>query len=70
MADEGSAMYERAISGPLSHNALLYFAYADYEESRIKYEKVHQIYSKFLEQSDVDPSLVRPLHPVQGLFPW
>nr|CAG4649981.1 EOG090X026K [Sida crystallina] len=57
LADEVSNMYERAINGPLSQNALLYFAYADYEESRIKYDKVHQIYDKYLEQNDIDPSL-------------
>ena len=58
MSEEVSNMYERAINGPLSHNALLYFAYADYEESRLKYDKAHQTYSKFLEQNDVDPTLV------------
>lgn len=37
---------------------LLYFAYADFEEGRMKYEKVHQIYEKFLEMEDADPTLV------------
>jgi cleavage stimulation factor subunit 3 len=42
----------------MSHNSLLYFAYADYEEGRIKYDKAHQIYTKYLEQHDIDPTLV------------
>ncbi len=42
----------------MSHNGLLYFAYADYEEGRIKYDKAHQIYTKYLEQHDIDPTLV------------
>ena len=58
LAEEVSNMYERAIVGPLALNALLYFAYADYEESRLKYDKSHQIYAKFLEQNDIDPTLV------------
>lgn len=42
----------------MSQNGLLYFAYADYEEGRIKYDKAHQIYTKYVEQADIDPSLV------------
>lgn len=37
---------------------LLYFAYADYEEGRLKYDKVHQIYCKYLDIQDIDPTLV------------
>lgn len=51
-------MFERATSTLLSKNMLLYFAYADYEEGRLKYEKVHQIYTKYLEINDIDPTLV------------
>lgn len=51
-------MFERATSTLLSKNMLLYFAYADYEEGRLKYEKVHQIYNKYLEIKDIDPTLV------------
>ena len=58
LAEEVSNIYERAINGPLYQNGLLYFAYADYEEGRIKYDKAHQIYSKYLEQNDIDPTLV------------
>lgn len=51
-------MFERATSTLLSKNMLLYFAYADYEEGRLKYEKVHQVYQKYLEIQDIDPTLV------------
>lgn len=51
-------MYERAVSGVLCKNMLLYFAYCDFEETRVKYEKVHSIYQKLLEVEDIDPTLV------------
>lgn len=38
-ANEAAGMYERAIH-VLKENMMLYFAYADYEEGRMKYEKV------------------------------
>lgn len=38
---------------------LLFFAYADFEETRMKYEKVHSIYQRFLDIEDSDPTLVR-----------
>lgn len=50
---------ERSINGVLNKNALLYFAYADFEEGRMKYEKVHAMYNKFLAIPDIDPTLVR-----------
>ncbi|CAG9829606.1 unnamed protein product [Diabrotica balteata] len=56
-SEEAANMFERATSTLLSKNMLLYFAYADYEEGRLKYEKVHQIYNKYLETSDIDPTL-------------
>ncbi|XP_023026609.1 cleavage stimulation factor subunit su(f) [Leptinotarsa decemlineata] len=56
-SEEAANMFERATSTLLSKNMLLYFAYADYEEGRLKYEKVHQIYSKYLEIKDIDPTL-------------
>ncbi|KAJ8971490.1 hypothetical protein NQ314_000675 [Rhamnusium bicolor] len=56
-SEEAANMFERATSSLLSKNMLLYFAYADYEEGRLKYEKVHQIYSKYLEIKDIDPTL-------------
>jgi len=51
-------MYERATTGVLNKNLLLYFSYADFEEGRMKYEKVHTIYQKILDIEDVDPTLV------------
>ncbi|XP_060533949.1 protein suppressor of forked isoform X1 [Cylas formicarius] len=56
-SEEAANVFERATSSLLSKNMLLYFAYADYEEGRLKYEKVHQIYSKYLEIDDIDPTL-------------
>ncbi|XP_046383403.1 protein suppressor of forked isoform X1 [Ischnura elegans] len=56
-SDEASAIYERASASLLKKNMLLYFAYADFEEGRMKYEKVHQIYSRLLEIPDIDPTL-------------
>ncbi|XP_076256527.1 cleavage stimulation factor subunit su(f) isoform X2 [Rhynchophorus ferrugineus] len=56
-SEEAANVFERATSSLLSKNMLLYFAYADYEEGRLKYEKVHQIYSKYLEIQDIDPTL-------------
>lgn len=56
-SDEASNILDRAISGVLSGNALLYFAYADFEEGRLKYDKVHQMYNKFLTIPDIDPTL-------------
>ncbi|XP_018329135.1 protein suppressor of forked isoform X2 [Agrilus planipennis] len=56
-SEEAANMFERATSSLLSKNMLLYFAYADYEEGRLKYDKVHQIYQKYLEIKDIDPTL-------------
>lgn len=56
-ADDAAAMYERAI-GLLKNNMMLYFAYADYEEGRCKYPKVHTIYKKLISLENVDPTLV------------
>ncbi|XP_075693890.1 cleavage stimulation factor subunit 3 isoform X2 [Rhinoderma darwinii] len=57
-SDEAANIYERAISTLLKKNMLLYFAYADYEESRMKYEKTHSIYNRLLAIEDIDPTLV------------
>lgn len=59
LSDEAGTMFERATNTLLSKNMLLYFAHADFEEGRVKYEKVHQIYQKFLDIPDIDPTLVR-----------
>lgn len=58
LSDEAATMFERATNTLLSKNMLLYFAHADFEEGRVKYEKVHQIYQKFLDILDIDPTLV------------
>jgi cleavage stimulation factor subunit 3 len=55
-------MFERATSGVLRNSMLLHFAYADFEEGRLKYDKVHQIYQRFLELPDIDPTLVKILY--------
>ncbi|TNN75830.1 Cleavage stimulation factor subunit 3 [Liparis tanakae] len=57
-SDEAANIYERAIGTLLKKNMLLYFSFADYEESRMKYEKVHSIYNKLLTIEDIDPTLV------------
>uniref|UniRef100_A0A1I8PF42 Suppressor of forked domain-containing protein n=1 Tax=Stomoxys calcitrans TaxID=35570 RepID=A0A1I8PF42_STOCA len=56
-ADECANILERSINGVLNKNALLYFAYADFEEGRMKYDKVHAMYNKFLAIPDIDPTL-------------
>uniref|UniRef100_T1J5R7 Cleavage stimulation factor subunit 3 n=1 Tax=Strigamia maritima TaxID=126957 RepID=T1J5R7_STRMM len=56
-SEEAATIYERATNSMLQKNMLLYFAYADFEEGRMKYDKVHQIYNKFAEISDCDPTL-------------
>ncbi|KAF2897562.1 hypothetical protein ILUMI_08611 [Ignelater luminosus] len=56
-SEEAANMFERATSTLLSKNMLLYFAYADYEEGRVKYDKVHQIYQRYLDMKDIDPTL-------------
>ena len=56
--DQASALYERATTGLLKKSMLLYFAYADFEEQQMKLDKVHQIYLKYLEIQDIDPTLV------------
>ncbi|KAI8117748.1 Protein suppressor of forked [Lucilia cuprina] len=55
--DECANILERSINGVLNKNSLLYFAYADFEEGRMKYDKVHAMYNKFLSIPDIDPTL-------------
>ncbi|XP_037935570.1 protein suppressor of forked [Teleopsis dalmanni] len=55
--DECANILERSINGVLNKNALLYFAYADFEEGRMKYDKVHAMYNKLLSITDIDPTL-------------
>ncbi|XP_077282939.1 cleavage stimulation factor subunit su(f) isoform X1 [Arctopsyche grandis] len=58
-SDEAGAVLERATmaGGGLHKNMLLYFAHADFEEGRLKYDKVHQIYNKYIDITDIDPTL-------------
>jgi cleavage stimulation factor subunit 3 len=55
-SDEASSLYERAIAA-VPTCPLLYFAYADFEETRMKHDKVHGIYTKLLEVKEIDPTL-------------
>uniref|UniRef100_A0A672RNY0 Cleavage stimulation factor subunit 3 n=1 Tax=Sinocyclocheilus grahami TaxID=75366 RepID=A0A672RNY0_SINGR len=57
-SDEAANIYERAIGTLLKKNMLLYFSFADYEESRMKHEKVHSIYNRLLAIEHIDPTLV------------
>ncbi|XP_021945266.1 protein suppressor of forked [Folsomia candida] len=57
-SDQAADVYENAITGVLGKNMLLYFTYADFEETRVKYEKVHTIYQRLLDIEDIDPTLV------------
>lgn len=57
-SDEAAAIYERAISSLMKKNMLIYFAYADFEEGRMKLEKVHSILKRIIAIEDVDPTLV------------
>ncbi|KAK2710387.1 hypothetical protein QYM36_013884, partial [Artemia franciscana] len=56
-SNEVANMFERCTGGILKNCSLLHFAYADFEESRLQYEKVHQIYQKLIDIRDVDPTL-------------
>jgi len=56
-AQETSNLYERAIKTFMRNNILIHFAYADFEESRLNYTKVTQIYEKLLQSKDIDPTL-------------
>ncbi|XP_028414196.1 cleavage stimulation factor subunit 3-like isoform X2 [Dendronephthya gigantea] len=58
MADEASAIYERATSSQLKYNVMLHFAWADFLESRMKADKAKEVYDKLLETPNIDPTLV------------
>nr|CAB3234132.1 cleavage stimulation factor subunit 3 [Phallusia mammillata] len=57
LSDESSSLYERAISSVMKDNTLIHFAYADFEESRMKHDKVHTIYQRLLDIKDIDQTL-------------
>ncbi|CAI7991638.1 Cleavage stimulation factor subunit 3 [Geodia barretti] len=57
-AEEAAMLYERATTISLSNSPLLHFAFADFEESRLKFDKAEAIYKKLLEKKDIQPTLV------------
>lgn len=54
---EITQLFERAIGGLLKDSQLLFFAYADFEEERMKYENVKKIYDRLLAIETADPTL-------------
>lgn len=58
LADDAASFYERATTTLLKSNLMLHFAHAEFEESRKRIQKVHEIYSRLLEQADIDPTLI------------
>ncbi|XP_052243901.1 cleavage stimulation factor subunit 3-like isoform X2 [Dreissena polymorpha] len=56
-ADEAAALFERAITTTMKENTLIYFTYADFEECRMKYEKIHSIYKRCIAVETMDPTL-------------
>ena len=52
-----AGLYKKATSGLLKNNLLLHFAFADYEESRMKTDECNKVYSDLLETVP-DPTLV------------
>ena len=42
----------------MKDSQLIYFAYADFEEERMKFEAVKNIYEKILANEFIDPTLV------------
>ncbi|KHN81350.1 Cleavage stimulation factor subunit 3 [Toxocara canis] len=55
--DRQEKLFERAIGGLLKDSQLLFFAYADFEEERMKYDNVKKIYDKLLAIEQADPTL-------------
>ncbi|VDL85986.1 unnamed protein product [Nippostrongylus brasiliensis] len=57
MTAEAMQLFDRAISGLMKHSQLLYFAYADFEEERMKFDNVKKIYDNLLTIDHIDPTL-------------
>lgn len=57
MTAEAMQLFDRAISGLMKHSQLLYFAYADFEEERMKFDNVKKIYDNLLAIDHIDPTL-------------
>ncbi|EDO40717.1 predicted protein [Nematostella vectensis] len=57
LGDEAANLYEKAISGLMHNNLLVYFAYADFEEGRMRFQQAKEIYEKYIALENVDPTL-------------
>jgi cleavage stimulation factor subunit 3 len=58
--DETSNLYERAIQTYMRSNMLIHFAYADFEEYRLNFDKARSIYNRLLDVNEAnlkDPTL-------------
>lgn len=64
-----SALYERATTTIMADSALLTFAYADYEEQRMRFKKTEEVYKRFIANPAVDPTLVRLYFLMTSLMP-
>ncbi|KRZ69535.1 Cleavage stimulation factor subunit 3 [Trichinella papuae] len=51
------SLFERAVHSLKLNNMLLHFAYADFEEQRMKFDKAQVIYNRLIECNDVNPTL-------------
>ncbi|XP_003371290.1 putative SPFH domain / Band 7 family protein [Trichinella spiralis] len=51
------SLFERAVHSLKLNNMLLHFAYADFEEQRMKFDKTQVIYNRLVECNDVNPTL-------------
>ncbi|CAB3404733.1 unnamed protein product [Caenorhabditis bovis] len=54
---EAIQLYERGITGLMKESLLLYFAYADFEEERMKFDNVKKIYDRLLTIEHMNPTL-------------
>ncbi|CAD6192040.1 unnamed protein product [Caenorhabditis auriculariae] len=57
MTQETLQLFERAINGLMKESKLLYYAYADFEEQRMKFDNVKKIYDKIIAIDHIDPTL-------------
>ncbi|CAI5441860.1 unnamed protein product [Caenorhabditis angaria] len=57
LKQETIQLFERAINGLMKESKLIYFAYADFEEDRMKFENVKSIYDRLLSIEHINPTL-------------
>uniref|UniRef100_A0A1I7XTD6 Suf domain-containing protein n=1 Tax=Heterorhabditis bacteriophora TaxID=37862 RepID=A0A1I7XTD6_HETBA len=57
MTVEAMQLFDRAIGGLMNESQLLFFAYADFEEERMKFDNVKKIYDKLIAIEHIDPTL-------------